>query len=94
MSLASAITLFTLQNNAPVTVCLLIWRLEAISLATLILLSVAIGVVLAGAPLRVDRWRLRTRVRSLEMRLATVEALAGRAEATSVGSTGALPPPQ
>lgn len=92
--LASAITLFALQNNAPVTVRLLIWRLEAIPLAALILLSVAIGVVLAGVPLWADRWRLRARVRSLEMRLATVEALAGRVEATSVGSTRALPPPQ
>ena len=75
--LASAITLFALQNNAPVIVRFLVWKLEGVPLATVILLSVAAGIVLVGLPLWVDRFRLRGRVRSLEARAASAEALLG-----------------
>lgn len=74
---ASSITLFALQNNGPTSIRFLIWSLQAIPLATVILLSVAAGIVLVGVPLWVDRWRLRARARALEARLATVEARLG-----------------
>ena len=51
------------------------WRLKPLALAAVILASVALGVVLVGVPLLFERWRLRSRVRSLETRLAVAEAL-------------------
>jgi uncharacterized integral membrane protein len=75
--LASAITMFALQNGAPVSIRLLIWGLPEVPLAGVILVSVAAGIVLAGVPLWVERWRLRARVRSLETRLTAAEALHG-----------------
>jgi len=66
---ASALTLFALQNSAPATVSFLLWRVEAVPLAGVILLSAAAGIALVGPPLWVERWRLRARVRSLEERL-------------------------
>lgn len=72
---ASAITVFALQNNAPASVRFLVWRLETITLATVVLVSVALGVALVGVPLLIVRWRLRSGVRSLETRLAVAEAL-------------------
>ena len=72
---ASAITVFALQNNTPTSVRFLVWKLEAFALAAVILVSVALGVVLVGVPLLFERWRLRSRVRSLETRLTVAEAL-------------------
>lgn len=70
---ASAITVFALQNTAPTSVRFLVWSLGATPLATVILVSVAAGVVLAGLPLWIDRWRLRARTRALETRLASLD---------------------
>ena len=71
--LASAITVFALQNTVRVSMRFLLWSLE-LPLAGVILGSVAAGIVLVGLPLWFDRWRLRARVRSLERRLATADA--------------------
>ena len=70
---ASAVTVFALQNNAPTSIRFLVWSLDAVPLASVILVSVAAGIVLVGVPLWLDRWRLRLRVRSLESRLAAAE---------------------
>jgi uncharacterized integral membrane protein len=75
--LASAITIFALQNSAPASIRFLFWSLQDVPLATVILVSVAAGIVLAGVPLWFERWRLRARVGSLETRLAAAEALRG-----------------
>lgn len=72
--IASALTVFALQNSAPTDIHFLVWTLRATPLAGVILLSAALGIVLAGLPLAIDRWRLRARVRSLELRLASLEA--------------------
>jgi len=85
--LASAITLFALQNSAPASIRFLFWSLQDVPLATVILASVASGIVLAGVPLWFERWRLRVRVRSLETRLTAAEALLGEHD------RGAAPPP-
>jgi uncharacterized integral membrane protein len=69
-ALASAVTLFALQNSTPTTVRFLFWSVEAAPLATIILLSVAAGIALVGVPLVVERWRLRARLRALEMQRA------------------------
>jgi uncharacterized integral membrane protein len=73
--LASAITLFALQNSAQASIRFLFWSLQDVPLASVILVSVAAGIVLAGVPLWFERWRLRARVRSLETRLTAAEAL-------------------
>ena len=72
--LASALTVFALQNSASTQIRFLFWTVEAASLAIVILLSAAVGVVLVGLPLWLDRWRLRGQVRILESRLAATEA--------------------
>jgi uncharacterized integral membrane protein len=74
---ASAITVFALQNTGPVSLHFLIWSLPPAPLATVILLFAAAGIVLVGVPLWIDRWRLRARARTLEVRLASAEALLG-----------------
>ena len=75
--IAAAITLFALQNSAPTALRFLIWQLDAVPLATIMLVSVALGVVLVGVPLPVGRWRLRSRLRALESRLGAEETAVG-----------------
>lgn len=70
--LGSALTLFALQNGTATSLRFLFWKVEGTSLASVILLSAAGGVVLVGLPLWLDRWRLRSQVRSLESRLASL----------------------
>jgi uncharacterized integral membrane protein len=86
-AIASAITIFALQNTTPIVLRFLFWSLPDIPLATVILASVAAGVVLAGLPLWINRWRLRARTRSLEARLAEAEARATERE-TPPGPSG------
>src|SRR2546423_11054782 len=74
---AVAITLFALQNSAPTSIRFVVWQLDAVPLATIILVSVALGLVLGGVPLLVERWRLRSRLRALESRLVQVRTPPG-----------------
>jgi uncharacterized integral membrane protein len=73
--LASAITVFALQNSTPTTMRFLVWRLDEVPLATVVLAATAAGMVLVGLPLWIDRWRLRSRARILESRLQVAESL-------------------
>jgi uncharacterized integral membrane protein len=82
---AVSITLFALQNNAPSSIRFAVWQVEAVPLATIILVSVALGVVLAGVPLLVERSRLR----SLESRLDEAETQVGDARVRTPESTRA-----
>ncbi len=66
----------------------LVWSLAAIPLVTVILVSVASGIVLVGVPLWFERWRLRARVRSLESRLGAAEAPRGERDRAA----GSSPP--
>ncbi len=67
---AVAVAVFTMQNTDRVTVTLLLWQVGQVPLAAVVLFSLGTGIVLAGVPLWLQRWRLRSRVRSLESRLA------------------------
>ena len=97
--LASAITVFALQNTVRAPLRFLFWSLE-LPLAGVILGSVAAGIVLVGLPLWFDRWRLSSRARTLERRLAAVDAEraeavraeTARAEAVRAGAAGPEPP--
>ncbi|MGH7355491.1 MAG: lipopolysaccharide assembly protein LapA domain-containing protein [Candidatus Rokuibacteriota bacterium] len=75
--LASALTLFALQNGTPTSVRFLFWTLDGASLAAVILLSAATGIVLVGVPLWLERWRLQGQVRALEARLGAAEVAGG-----------------
>lgn len=77
---ASAITLFALQNTTPISLRFLFWSLAEVPLASVILASVGGGIVLVGFPLLINRWRLRSRARSLEAQLADAEARAAKPE--------------
>ena len=90
--LASAITVFALQNTVRVSMRFLLWSLE-LPLAGVILGSVAAGIVLVGLPLWFDRWRLRARVRSLERRLATADTERAEAARVPARTDPPAPPP-
>ena len=82
--LAAAVAVFALQNGTPTPVRFLVWSLDGVPLAGLILGAFAAGLIIAGVPLAVHRWQARSRLRRLEAQLRTAEA---RREQTP------LPPP-
>ncbi len=59
---AVAVAVFTLQNTQPVTVTLLVWQTAEVPLAAVVLFALGAGIVLAGVPLWVQRWWLRSRL--------------------------------
>jgi uncharacterized integral membrane protein len=76
--LSAAVAVFALQNNTPMSVRFLAWAME-VPLAGAILASLATGVVVAGVPLLISRWRWRRRAHTLELKVDTLEtALAAR----------------
>lgn len=78
---AAAIAVFALQNGEPTPVRFVTWSVEGFPLAGLILLSLAGGLVVAGVPLLIQRWRLRARVRTLERRVRELEGARSSAPA-------------
>lgn len=72
--LAALVAVFALQNGAPATVTFLAWHLEGVPLAGLILGSLAAGIIIAGVPLGIQRWRARSQVRRLEARVRELDA--------------------
>ena len=73
---AVAVTTFTLQNTAPTTVRFLVWTIDEIPLAGIVLLAVGAGLTLAGIPLLFARLRHRSRLRALEARVAELQTRA------------------
>ena len=78
---AAAVAVFALQNSEPTTVRFIVWTLEGLPLAGLILISLASGLVIAGVPLMIQRWRLRARLRASERRVVELEAARSSAPA-------------
>lgn len=72
--MAVVVAIFAVQNSARTNVRLLLWSIEGIPVAALVLLSLAVGILAADAPLWIDRWRLRSEVRRLAARLKTPES--------------------
>jgi len=70
--------IFALQNIDPVVIRFLFWRIEGAPLAMVIILSIAIGVVLASLVGIVQQLKLRSRIRKLEHSLAQATAAAER----------------
>lgn len=69
----AACAVFALQNMDPVVIRFLGWRVEGMPLALVILLSVLGGLVFASCVGLLRHWRLRSRIRQLEARLAAQE---------------------
>ena len=89
--LAAAVTIFAIQNSAPTAVEFLLWKREGMPVSALILVSLGAGLVLAGVPLAIQRWRLRARVRTLESRVRMLEAAV---EERTRAVLGQPPPPR
>jgi len=69
----AACAVFALQNIDPVVIRFLGWRVEGMPLALVILLSVLGGLVFASCVGLLRYWKLRSRFRQLEARLAAQE---------------------
>jgi uncharacterized integral membrane protein len=74
---AVLVTVFALQNTDPATVRFLLWRIETVPLAVLVLAAVAGGVLVAGLPLAIKLGIWRSRARSLESRAKMLETAVG-----------------
>jgi uncharacterized integral membrane protein len=74
---AAAVAVFALQNGAPTPVRLIAWTVEDLPLAALILASLAGGLIIAGVPLMIQRWRLRSRLRAAELEAAAATRAEG-----------------
>jgi uncharacterized integral membrane protein len=72
--LAAAVAVFALQNGAPATVRFIVWNLDGIPLAGLILGAFAAGLLIAGIPLGIQRWRARSQTRRLEAHVRHLQA--------------------
>ena len=71
MALVGALcAVFALQNMNPVVISFLGWRVEGMPLALVILLSVLGGLVFASCVGLLRHWKLRSRIRQLEVQLA------------------------
>lgn len=70
----SVATLFAAQNIDPVVIRFLVWRIEGMPLALVILLSLLVGVIFASLSGAVRHWRLRSRIRQLENQVAQLTA--------------------
>ena len=79
---AAAVAVFALQNSAPTRVQFAVWSIDNVPVAAVVLLALAAGLVVAGVPLLIQRWRLRARLRALETRLAVLEREAHAARVT------------
>ena len=88
---SAAVAVFALQNGEPTPVRFIVWTVEGFPLAGLILLALAGGLLMAGLPLTIQRWRLGARLRAAERRVAELEG--ARSSAPARGQ-GPAPPPQ
>jgi uncharacterized integral membrane protein len=70
----AAAAIFAIQNLDPVVVRFLVWRVEGMPVALVILLSAFIGIVFAALSGFTQQWRLRSRVRQLENQVAQLSA--------------------
>jgi len=70
----AAAAVFALQNVDPVVIRFLGWRIEGAPLAMVIMVSVLAGIVLTALIGLIQQWKLRSRVRQLEQRLAHAAA--------------------
>jgi uncharacterized integral membrane protein len=73
-AVAVIVTVFALQNTDPATVRFLVWRLEAVPLAGLVLATLGAGLLIAGLPLAIRLSVWRARARTQETRASMLQA--------------------
>jgi uncharacterized integral membrane protein len=66
----AAAAVFALQNVDPVVIRFFAWRIDGAPLALVIIVSVMAGMALTMLVGVVQQWKLRSRIRQLEGRLA------------------------
>lgn len=91
---AASVAVFALQNAEPTRIRFLFWVIERVPVAALVLLSLAAGVIVAGVPLWLGRWRLRAHARALEARVAALERPAASPSVAPPSPSGATPRPR
>lgn len=89
---AASVAVFALQNAEPTRIRFLFWVIDGVPVAALVLLSLAAGLVVAGVPLWLGRWRLRARARTLEARVAALERPPASSASAAPGSPPGTPP--
>jgi len=85
--LAVAITIFVLQNTAETAVRFAIWRLDGVPIAGLVLGALGAGFLIVGVPLGIKLAIWRSRARSLQSRLETLDNAADKARQQTPGSS-------
>jgi uncharacterized integral membrane protein len=75
---AAAVAVFALQNSTPTRVQFLVWAVDGMPLAAVVLAALALGLLVTGVPLALQRWRLRARNRALQARLLALEETAAK----------------
>jgi uncharacterized integral membrane protein len=91
--LAAAVAVFALQNSAPTPIRFAVWSVDGVPLAGLVLVSLVAGIIVAGVPLLIQRWRLRSRMRALERRVQALESTTSERAITPAPPRSAPPPP-
>lgn len=72
--IGAAGAIFALQNIDPVVIRFLGWRIEGAPLALVLMLSMIMGIVLTSLVGIVQQWKLKSKIRQLQARLAQVSA--------------------
>jgi len=70
----AAAAIFAVQNLDTVVIRFLVWRIDGMPVALVILLSAFVGIVFAALSGFAQQWRLRSRVRQLENQVAQLSA--------------------
>ena len=76
-ALAASVAIFALQNTDQMTVRFALWRLDGVPIASLVLGSLGAGLLIAGLPFWIKLSVWRSRARSLQTRVGTLEAAVG-----------------
>lgn len=73
-AVAAGVVIFAFQNAGVVAVRFLAWTLPETSIAAVMLAALVAGLIVAGFPLWLQRWRLRSRLRTLEAKVQQLES--------------------
>jgi uncharacterized integral membrane protein len=87
----AAAAIFAIQNLDPVVIRFLVWRIDGMPVALVILLSAFIGIVFAALSGFAQQWRLRSRLRQLERQVAQLSAAEVQRSAQGPGGESLRP---